>query len=312
MRIGIGVFACAVMAAGGVEAQDVAGQMRAGFEVCADMVAGRTDVRTSVAAANARGFVGDGGATMAWTGPGDGMRVRLSLYGGPGWCAISTSDPSADASLPDQAMGWAAERLPGPWRHARQDQATALNAYAITGHNGRAGVTATRPTGGGVRIMVIETTFAEWSGSEIRVGAQPVTLDLPGYSPPAFAEPQGPPLRDTVLSVLGQCKAFVDGGDRPGATSVKSGVRLILADPSAPRACAVEVTATPMDLTLMDEGLRIVEADRRGFNRRRQETGFSCMMHQVTLETRDLSSVAACDRMAPSGQVWLSFRLEAR
>lgn len=313
MRIGIwiGALAWVLLAAGGARAQDVSVPIRAGFEVCADMVTGRTDKVGAVAAAQAEGFAGDGGQIMVWTRPSDGMRVRLSLYGDPSWCAVSNSDPDLDAAVADQAMGWAAERLPGPWRHARQDQPTASNLSAITGFNGRLYVTATRPVGGGLRVRVMETTAARWNEVVADLGASAVTLDLPAYSPPPPLASAGPLLRDTVLSALDQCRAFVGGGDRPVSTGEGVGVRLTVSDASAPRVCAVEVTAAPMDLTLMEAGLRIVETGR-GFNRRRQETGFNCIMHQVTLESPRLSAVAACDRMAPSGQVWLAFRMSTR
>lgn len=310
MRIGIGMFVGAFMAAGAAQAQDTAAQMRAGFDVCADFVAGRADFDGAVAAANALGFVGDGGQAMYWARPGDGMRVRLNLpVGVDSWCSVSTWDPVDTAPLADQAMSWAAERLAGPWRHARQDQPTALDVSAITGFNGWLGVTASRPTRGGVRVMAMKSTAARWDEHRTSLGAQPVTLELPAYVPPAPSAPAGPPLRDRVLSALTQCRAFVDGGDRPAATGEGAGVLLTVSD--APRACAVEVTATPVDLTLMEAGLRIVETGR-GFNRRRQETGFSCILHQVTLDSPRLSAVAACDRMAPSGQVWLAFRMTAR
>ncbi len=312
MRIGIGMFVGALMAAGGAQAQDVASQMRAGFDVCADFVAARSDFDGAVAAANALGFVGDGGQAMYWARPGDGMKVRLNLpVGVDSWCAVSTSDTLDTAPFADQAMAWASERLAGPWRHARQDQPTAADASAISGFNGWLRVTATRPTRGGVRVMAMKSTAAQWDEHRASLGAQPVTLDLPAYSPPAATAPAGPPLRDSVIGALGQCRRFVDGGDRPATVDDHPGVRLTVSDASAPRACAVELTAAPRDLTLMEAGLRIVESDR-GFNRSRQETGFSCIMHQVTLESPRLAAVAACDRMAPSGQVWLAFRMATR
>jgi hypothetical protein len=209
-------------------------------------------------------------------------------------------------------MNWAAERLAGPWRHALQDQPTATETYGITGFNGRIGVTATQPTRGGARIMVMNQTAEHWGANRTRMGAQPVRLETPAYRPAALPPaPTGPSTRDTVLTALNQCYAFLGGGERPAWTGDGSGVRMTLADPSAPRACAIEVAATPVDPELMTAGLQVIDRNRRGISGSRQENGFSCIMHRVTVRSRGVEAVAACDRMTPSGQVWLSFQLTA-
>lgn len=287
-------------------------QMRAAFDVCADFAAGRIDRATAATTANGLGFGGGAtGGSMSWPGPGAQARMRLSLSGGgTSWCAVSSSDTDVDGrALSDQAMNWAAERLEGPWRHARQDQPTATDTYGIMGFNGRISVSATQPTRGGARIMVMNQTADQWGANRTRMGAQPVRLETPAWRPPALPPaPTGPSTRDTVLTALGQCYAFLGGGERPAWTE-GSGVRMTLADPAAPRACRIEVTAPPVDTELMTAGLQVIDRNRRGISGSRQEDGFSCIMHRVTVRSRGVEAVAACDRMAPSGQVWLSFQL---
>ena len=288
-------------------------QMRAGFDVCADFAAGRLDLATAEATANGLGFSGGGdGRSLGWPGQGAQARIRLSFAtGGPAWCAVSSSDTGVDGrALSDQAMNWAAERLPGPWRHARQDQPSTTDTYGITGFNGRLAVTATQPIRGGARIMVMNQTADQWGNNRTRLAARPVTLETPAYRPPALPPaPTGPSTRDAVLTALNQCYAFLGGGERPASTGDSPGVRMTLADPAAPRACAIEVTATPVDPELMTAGLQVIDRNRRGVSGSRQETGFSCIMHRTTVRSRGVEAVAACDRMAPSGQVWLSFQL---
>ena len=317
MRFEIGTAVLVLAMAGATQAvaqaPSVENQMRAGFDVCADFASGRLDLATAETTANGLGFSGGGdGRSLGWPGQGAQARIRLSFAtGGPAWCAVSSSDTGVDGRvLSDQAMNWAAERLPGPWRHARQDQPSTTDTFGITGFNGRLAVTATQPTRGGARVMVMNQTADQWGNTRTRLAARPVTLEPPAYRPPALPPaPTGPLTRDTVLAALSQCYAFLGGGERPARTGDGSGVRMTLADPSAPRACAVEVTATPVDPELMTAGLQVIDRNRRGVSGSRQETGFSCIMHRTTVRSRGVEAVVACDRMVPSGQVWLSFQL---
>ncbi|MDQ3124753.1 MAG: hypothetical protein M3Q74_04030 [Pseudomonadota bacterium] len=288
-------------------------QMRAGFDVCADFASGRIDLATAETTAKRLGFSGGGdGRSMGWPGQGAQARIRLSMStGGPAWCAVSSSDTGVDGrALSDQAMNWAAERLPGPWRHALQGQPTATDIYEMMGFNGRISVNATQPVRGGARIMLMNRTAIQWGDSRTRIGARPVTLETPAYRPPTLPPaPTGPSTRDTVLTALNQCYAFLGGGERPAWTEGGSGVRMTVTEPSAPRACAIEVTALPVDPELMTAGLQVIDRNRRGISGSREETGFSCIMHRTAVRSRGVEAVAACDRMAPSGQVWLSFQL---
>ncbi len=314
-EIGNAVLVLAIAGATQAAAQSPSAedQMRAAFDACADFASGRIDRSAAETAATGLGFGGGAsGGSMSWPVPGSQARIRLSLAAaGPAWCSIANSDTAIDGrAISDQAMNWAAERLPGPWRHGRQDQPSTTATYGMTGFNGRIAVTATQPIGGGARIMVMNLTADQWSDNRTRIGARPVTLETPVYRPPALPPAlTGPSTRDTVLTALNQCYAFLGGGERPAWTGDGSGVRMTLADPSAPRACAVEVTATPVDPELMTAGLQVIDRNRRGVSGSRQETGFSCIMHRTTVRSRGVEAVVACDRMAPSGQVWLSFQL---
>lgn len=320
MRIEVGAAVLLLAMGGATPAAAQSGpaldQMRAGFDVCADFASGRLDRATAETTANGLGFNGGGGGrSLSWPVPGGEARIRLFLATGDStWCTVSVSDTAIDGrAFSDQAMNWAAERLAGPWRHARQEQPTATETYAILGFNGRIAVTATQPTRGGARIMVMNQTAGQWGENRTRMGARPVTLETPAYRPPAALPsapaPTGPSTRDAVLTALNQCYAFLGGGDRPAWSDSGSGVRMTLADPSAPRACTIEVTASPVDPALMTAGLQVIDRNRRGISGSREENGFSCIMHRTTVRSRGVEAVAACDRMTPSGQVWLSFRL---
>lgn len=317
MRLEFGT-AVLILAMGGAtqaaaQSAPVHDQMRGAFDVCADFAAGRIDRAAAMTTANGLGFSGGAtGGSMSWPVPGGQARVRLSLSpGGSPWCSLGISDAAIDGrALSDEAMNWAAERLAGPWRHARQDQPTATDTYGIMGFNGRISVSATQPTRGGARIMVMNQTADQWGANRTRMGAQPVRLETPAYRPPVLSPaPTGPSTRDTVLTALGQCYAFLGGGERPAWTGAGAGVRMTLADPAVPRACRIEVTAPPVDPELMAAGIQVIDRNRRGISGSREETGFSCIMHRVTVRSRGVEAVAACDRMAPSGQVWLSFQL---
>ncbi|MEY4556277.1 MAG: hypothetical protein RL093_1396 [Pseudomonadota bacterium] len=317
MRFGFGtavlVLVMASAAPAAAQSGPVLDQMRAGFDVCADFASGRVDQAAAETTANGLGFSSSAtGGSMSWPVPGGEARIRLFLAtGGSTWCSLGISDTGIDGrALSDQVMNWAAERLAGPWRHARQDQPTATDTYGIMGFNGRIAVTATQPTRGGTRVMVMNQTAAQWGDNRTRMGARPVTLETPAYRPPLLPPaPTGPSTRDIVLTALGQCYAFLGGGERPVWTGSGAGVRMTLADPSAPRACAIEVTATPVDPELMMAGLQVIDRNRRGISGSREENGFSCIMHRVVVRSRGVEAVAACDRMTRSGQVWLSFQL---
>ena len=321
MRIEVGTAVLLLAMGGATQASAQSGpvldQMRAGFDVCADFASGRLNRATAETTATGLGFTGSPtGGSMSWPVPGGEARIRLFLATGDSiWCTVSISDTMIDGrAYSDEAMNWAAERLAGPWRHARQEQPTATESYGILGFNGRIAVTATRPTRGGARIMVMNQTAGQWGENRTRMGARPVTLETPAYRPPAAlppapTAPTGPSTRDTVLNGLNQCYAFLGGGERPAWTGDGSGVRMTLADPSAPRACAIEVTATPVDPELMTAGLRVIDRNRRGISGSREENGFSCITHRVTVRSRGVEAVAACDRMTPAGQVWLSFQV---
>ncbi|MFN3669412.1 MAG: hypothetical protein ACK4VY_08905 [Brevundimonas sp.] len=297
------------------EAQSAAAldQMRATFDLCTEFASGRLDRSAAEAAARGLGFTGGAtGGSMRWSVPDSEAPVRLSLSsGGSAWCSVSIPDAALDGrALADQAMNWAAEQLAGPWRHARQDQPTGIDVYGISGFNGRIAVTATQPTQGGARIMVMNQTADLWGDNQTRRGALPVRLETPAYRPPALPPaPTGPSTRETVLTALNQCYAFLGGGERPAWTGGGAGVQLSLTNPSAARGCAIEVAAAPVDPELMTAGLQVIDRHRRGISGSRQEDGFSCIMHRVTVRSRGVDAVAACDRLAPSGQVWLSFQL---
>ena len=317
MRFEIGT-AVLVLAMGGAtqaaaQSGPLADQMRAAFDVCADFAAGRIDRAAASTTAQEIGFSGGAtGGSMSWPAPGGEARIRLSLAtGGSAWCALAVSDTAVDGrALSDEAMNWAAERLPGPWRHARQDHPTATATYGISGFNGQIGVTATQPTRGGARIMVMNQTAEGWDGARTSMGARPLTLETPAYRPPALPPaPTGPSTRETVQTALSQCYAFLGGGERPAWTERASGVRLTLADPSGRRACAIEVTEPPVDPELMTAGLEVIDRNRRGISGSREETGFGCIMRRTIVRSRDVEAVAACDRLARPGQTWLSFQL---
>ncbi len=319
MRFGFGTAILLLAMSGATQAAaqspSVEDQMRAGFDVCADFASGRINLTTAETTANGLGFSGGGdGRSLGWPGQGAQARIRMSFAtGGTPWCAVSSSDNAVDGrALSDQAMNWAAERLPGPWRHALQDQPTATDTYEIMGFNGRISVNATQPVRGGARIMLFNRTADQWGDSRTRIGARPVTLETPAYRPPALPPaPTGPSTRDTVLTALGQCYAFLGGGERPAWTEGGTGVRMTLTDPSASRGCAIEVTAPPPDPELMAAGLQVIDRNRRGISGSREETGFGCIMHRAVVRSRGVEAVAACDRLAQPGRLWLSFQLRS-
>jgi len=218
MRFEIGTAVLLLAMGGATQAAAQSGpvldQMRAGFDVCADFAAGRLNRATAETTATGLGFTGSPtGGSMSWPVPGGEARIRLFLATGESiWCTVSISDTAIDGrAVSDQVMNWAAERLAGPWRHARQDQPTATETYGILGFNGLIAVTATQPTRGGARIMVMNQTAGQWGENRTRMGARPVTLETPAYRPPAAfpPAPTGPSTRDTVLNGLNQCYAFL-------------------------------------------------------------------------------------------------------
>lgn len=309
MRMGVGmaVLATAFVMAGAAQAQDAAGQMRVAFDICADFAAERADLDTAIAAANAAGFPGTEPASMTWTGQGGLSRVRLALaIGGANWCSISTSDPAVDAvALAEESMNWASRRLTGPWRHARASQPMGADAYGITGFNGRISVTATQPTRGGVRVMVMNQTATQWIELRDRMGAEAVELETTPYvAPPPPSAPGGPSTRDLTLTALNQCYAFLADGERPAWTDT-AGVSMTLSD----RGCAVAVSAPPPDPALMEAALEVITRQQRALTRSRQDTGFRCIMHRVEVQGRNQETVASCDRLAPAGQTWLSIQI---
>lgn len=351
MRHGLGVVGLAVMMLAGPAAAQETGptlesQMRLAFGACADVTASRAPVTHLRGLLAQAGFVhaepdtdfGDTN-TMQWLEPGRSL-VSVSSSGPGRGCQILAVDSQQSTAEYDRlahaAMTWAAEDIQGPWQHWRM-MAGDVAHFRATGQDVYVDAfpSILQDVGGQNAQQRLHVWVSPGQPAPTTDPVEAMTLETPPHRPrPAAPEP--PAVREVALATLRQCYVFNGEGPRGMrdwllgagfARNLNSGVWTwsdgrgveeadILVEfsqgPGAEeRACGLHVMTRPADVGLFDLGLEVMEENRRGFSRSREDTGLGCLMRVVTERTRDHVSTASCSRLAADDQPVIGFRVDS-